>query len=211
MKQLLIVMGLLLIITSQGNAACISGNCRNGQGTFLFDGGNKYTGQFKNGLQNGQGTHTYVNGGRYVGQWKDGKYHGHGVFTKNNGETYQAIDGKRVGHVGAKARLAKANRAENLRIWSFLALISPVWGLIICFFRPCSIKRMISFIVMTLVGGFIAFFIAFAANGGAAGSSEMSLFSWICLLIYLAFYYPFLAKFLLNQKKKNPESNNLCG
>jgi len=100
--------------------------------TDLFDGGNKYTGQFKNGLQNGQGTHTYVNGGRYVGQWKDGKYHGHGVFTKNNGETYQAIDGKRVGHVGAKARLAKANRAENLRIWSFLALISPVWGLIIC-------------------------------------------------------------------------------
>ena len=36
----------------------------------------------------GQGTYTYANGDKYVGEWKDGVMHGQGTFTWANGDKY---------------------------------------------------------------------------------------------------------------------------
>jgi len=88
MKQLFIFFVFLFIITLECNAACVSGDCTNGHGTFIKDNGNKYEGQFKNGLQNGEGTFIFTNGNKYIGQWKDGKRHGHGIFTTTGGSKY---------------------------------------------------------------------------------------------------------------------------
>ncbi len=88
MKQLFVFVIFFFIITVECNAACISGNCTNGHGTFIKNNGNKYVGQFKNGLQNGEGTFIFTNGNKYIGQWKDGKRHGHGIFTTSNGSKY---------------------------------------------------------------------------------------------------------------------------
>ena len=44
-----------------------------GQGTFTWLSGNKYEGEWKDGVKNGHGTFTYSNGDKYEGEWRDGK------------------------------------------------------------------------------------------------------------------------------------------
>ena len=50
-------------------------------GTYVFDSGNKYVGEFKDDERNGQGTFTWVDGEKYVGEWKENKKHGQGTYT----------------------------------------------------------------------------------------------------------------------------------
>ena len=45
-------------------------NC---EGTLTLNDGNKYVGEFKDGLPNGQGTLTLNDGEKYVGEFKDGE------------------------------------------------------------------------------------------------------------------------------------------
>jgi hypothetical protein len=69
-------------------AACIEGDCLNGQGTITYSSGTKYVGGFKDGNFNGQGIITYSSGKKYVGEFKDGKKHGQGTMTHSDGEQY---------------------------------------------------------------------------------------------------------------------------
>ena len=59
----------LLLISTQSWAACIRGDCVNGQGTYTFADGGKYVGEFKDHKRTGQGTYTYADGGKYVGEY----------------------------------------------------------------------------------------------------------------------------------------------
>jgi len=72
---------------------------RNGQGTYTWPDGDKYVGQYVNGVRNGQGTYTWANGQKYVGQYRDGKENGQGTMTYPDGRTYvgQYVDGKKNG------------------------------------------------------------------------------------------------------------------
>ena len=47
---------------------------REGQGTYTFSDGKKYTGSFKNGKMHGPGILTSSSGNTYEGKWKNGKY-----------------------------------------------------------------------------------------------------------------------------------------
>ncbi len=70
-------------------AGCISGDCQNGTGVFVETMGDKYVGQFKNGLYNGQGTFEYIEGDKYIGEFKDGELNGKGsYFITEKGEKY---------------------------------------------------------------------------------------------------------------------------
>ncbi|TAF63927.1 MAG: hypothetical protein EAZ55_12530 [Cytophagales bacterium] len=112
--------GLYVIFTiatiSLLKAQCTSGDCENGFGTYLFSNGDKYVGQWKNGLRHGQGTYTwsmsgdyagdvyvgqfandkrngfgtytYADGTLYTGQWVNGEEHGQGTMTWPSGSTY---------------------------------------------------------------------------------------------------------------------------
>ncbi len=106
-----------------------------------------------------------------------------------------------MGDEGKRA-IAAQERMETIKVWVFLAVLCPLWGLLVCFFIPCSRRRIFAFIGASFAGGFVGFFITFAGNGGAAGSSEMSAIAWVCLLIYLVFYYPALARILFADKGK---------
>ena len=48
--------------------------------------GNKYEGDFSNGLIEGQGKLTAYNGDKYFGELKNGKFHGHGVMKSQSGD-----------------------------------------------------------------------------------------------------------------------------
>lgn len=52
-------------------SACVSGNCINGQGTYIWADGQKYEGQFKKGKRDGKGSHFRADGSKYVGQFKN--------------------------------------------------------------------------------------------------------------------------------------------
>jgi hypothetical protein len=67
---------------------CISGDCENGQGTYVYDNGEKYVGQWKDEGFHGQGTFTYASGSKYVGEWKDDNRNGQGTSTYADGGKY---------------------------------------------------------------------------------------------------------------------------
>ena len=89
MHYYLLYIFLLFISLSENIKAetgCISGNCDNGTGVYIYANGNQYSGEFKNGLKHGVGIFTYFsdtqdNEGRekYEGEFKDDIFHGFGI------------------------------------------------------------------------------------------------------------------------------------
>ena len=66
---------------------CVSGDCKNGEGTLEYCKGVRYTGQFKDGKNDGNGTLTWSNGYRsagrgieYTGEFKDDLPNGKGTY-----------------------------------------------------------------------------------------------------------------------------------
>ena len=57
-----------------------------GQGSLSFANGDKYVGEIKRGAFDGLGTHTFANGNIYIGEYKDGKKHGQGKMTYSYGK-----------------------------------------------------------------------------------------------------------------------------
>ena len=98
MKKLLLCLPLFLIWCNWSYAQCISGDCVNGQGTFVTPSGLKYVGEFKNGIREGQGTFTTPSGLKYVGEFKNGKSEGQGTLTYPDGSKFsgQFKDGRPV-------------------------------------------------------------------------------------------------------------------
>lgn len=61
------------------------GNCINGHGTMLYENGDKYTGEWKNGKREGYGIFRFANGDAYAGGWQNDKKEGSGIVTLANG------------------------------------------------------------------------------------------------------------------------------
>lgn len=57
--------------SSQG---CISGDCEDGYGTYIWKNGDQYQGSFSNGLRNGRGTYTLADGTVKKGYFNDDKF-----------------------------------------------------------------------------------------------------------------------------------------
>ncbi len=65
---------------------------RHGQGTQIWAGewsGQKYVGEWKDDKYHGQGTMTYISGDKYVGDWKDGTQNGQGAYTLADGKVWE--------------------------------------------------------------------------------------------------------------------------
>ena len=81
----------LFLSTSVFANECISGDCVNGYGTYVWDDGGKYIGESKNNLSHGQGTLTYADVDKYVGEYKNGVQQGNGTYTYADGTTENGI------------------------------------------------------------------------------------------------------------------------
>jgi len=70
------------------SAQCITGDCINGQGTFIYPSGAKYVGEFQNRRMHGQGFCQYSDSSKYEGMWKNGYPEGAGKKILANGEVW---------------------------------------------------------------------------------------------------------------------------
>ncbi|MEZ4908374.1 MAG: caspase family protein [Saprospiraceae bacterium] len=88
--NLSLIFVLLISLSSSINmtSQCISGNCTNGKGTFIFPSGGKYSGNFINGMLNGNGVFYYTNGNIYTGEWKNNIREGKGKLDMPTGDEY---------------------------------------------------------------------------------------------------------------------------
>ncbi|MCK4874629.1 MAG: sel1 repeat family protein [Sulfurimonas sp.] len=94
------------------------------------------------------------------------------------------------------------NDSSNIMPVLTLLLFFPIWFLLIGYFAKCSSKHMVITSIAIFIGGLLGLFIAFACNGGAGGSSEMSSFAWKCSIAYLVIYYIILAKIIFRTKQQ---------
>ncbi|MBL7828173.1 MAG: caspase family protein [Saprospiraceae bacterium] len=82
---------------------CVSGDCRNGIGTFVFPSGARYIGHFENGEIHGIGVCYYTDGSKYQGEWIHRYPEGKGTKTYSDGTTRTGLwkKGKPVDANGA--------------------------------------------------------------------------------------------------------------
>lgn len=67
---------------------CDERNFKHGTGTYTYDNGFQYVGEFKEDKKDGQGTITYPSGTKYVGEFKEDKKHGKGTLNHLDGSYY---------------------------------------------------------------------------------------------------------------------------
>ena len=111
----------------------------NGNGTFVWADGYRYTGAFIDGLKTGYGEYYYKNGDNYKGMFQvggddddmvmmmvmtffqAGKFHGQGEYSWSNGAKYVgehdqvSCDWRRSGHVTPCSPLIGAGPADRVR------------------------------------------------------------------------------------------------
>ena len=88
MRTLLSVWVCSMISIASLSAQCLEGDCKNGHGTYQFENGNKYVGDFRRAIMNGKGTLYFTNGNRYNGDWVGGFREGVGIYYFSNGNVY---------------------------------------------------------------------------------------------------------------------------
>ena len=88
LKKLAFFSFIILVSTSIASAQCTEGNCYNSNGTYLFENGDQYKGQWKKGEMSGYGVYEFANGDVYKGAWKKGLMDGRGTYTYANGDKY---------------------------------------------------------------------------------------------------------------------------
>ena len=70
-------------------AQCISGDCKDGTGIYMYPSGAKYIGQFKDGEIHGIGTCYYSDGSTYRGEWSHRYPEGNGIKTLADGRNWE--------------------------------------------------------------------------------------------------------------------------
>lgn len=115
--RLLLLVALLASSFDQISAQCLSGNCYNGSGTYRFDNGTKYSGQFVNGKPQGQGIMDYPSGNRYTGEWRGGMREGRGKMVfKKEGRVYEGQF--RANHMAGEGTMQYPNGDRYTGAWS---------------------------------------------------------------------------------------------
>ncbi|EMY78681.1 MORN repeat protein [Leptospira weilii serovar Ranarum str. ICFT] len=67
---------------------CKDGNCKNGQGIYVYDTGEVYSGSFKNDKRHGTGNIHYRDGDKYSGYFQNDKKVGTGTYRFANGAVF---------------------------------------------------------------------------------------------------------------------------
>ncbi len=107
MKNFLFLMSSLFLLVSGLEAQCVSGDCQQGTGIYLFPSGAKYIGQFKDGKPEGIGSCYYTDGSKYQGHWTSGFPEGEGIRIDPDGTQHR-------GHWKRGKQVEEPKREEHL-------------------------------------------------------------------------------------------------
>ncbi len=66
-------------------SGCISGDCANGNGTYKFNNGDIYVGDWKNSMRTGYGRYDWADGSYYIGFFSENNLHGKGSYYSADG------------------------------------------------------------------------------------------------------------------------------
>ncbi|MCX6253783.1 MAG: hypothetical protein NTV31_04820 [Bacteroidia bacterium] len=88
-KDMLINKFRIRSIEKMEEKGCISGNCHDGDGIFIYDDNSKYNGHWVMGKFDGYGIYYLNNGDRYEGNWSQGNYSGMGTYYSNGSKYYE--------------------------------------------------------------------------------------------------------------------------
>lgn len=110
---------------ARAEKGCISGDCREGFGTYVFKEGDKYVGAFHNELPHGRGTVFYTNGERYEGEMAFAKLNGYGTLFLKDGSEVSGYwqDGVYAPHVRAETAApaySPTPTRPGLQIWALV-------------------------------------------------------------------------------------------
>ena len=113
-KQWLPWILLAILASSNVHAECNKGSCQNGKGTYTWDNGDTYEGDWVDGDRTGKGKSTFANGDTYEGDWVDGYRAGKGKSTWANGDIEEGyyLDGVLVETL-AERELAEKKERER--------------------------------------------------------------------------------------------------
>jgi hypothetical protein len=75
---------LAVCLLKQNHAQCLSGDCQDGLGTYIWDSGDEFTGQWTGGVRTRIGVYDWKDGSYYYGYFQDGKLEGKGVYLGND-------------------------------------------------------------------------------------------------------------------------------
>lgn len=106
---------------------CVTGDCINGYGTYVYADGSRYIGPFKDSLSHGQGTAIYQKGGvttRYEGMFERGRVQGRGTYTYADGRKAMGYweDGKLIQSLESEIANPTSRPATtaSIKIWSVI-------------------------------------------------------------------------------------------
>ncbi len=107
---------------------CISGDCKNGFGAYIFEEGNRYIGHFANGLPEGNGEVIYTNGERYEGNMAKGYFDGYGTFYEQSGNMLRGYwqQSKFIGAqtLNSPSPYTATAPAPKLKVWAVIVGVS---------------------------------------------------------------------------------------
>lgn len=74
---------------ARASVGCVSGDCENGTGAFVYPTGERYVGEFEEGDKHGEGTEYYADGKlKYKGNFRDNLRSDYGLYFYRNGDKY---------------------------------------------------------------------------------------------------------------------------
>ena len=75
--------------TPRAAVGCVSGDCEDGRGVFVYPTGERYAGEFEEGDKHGEGTEYYTDGKvKYEGNFRDNLRSDYGTYFYRNGDKY---------------------------------------------------------------------------------------------------------------------------
>ena len=115
----------ILAAKSANGEGCISGNCVDGRGVYVYKNHSaRYEGTFQGEQAHGKGSIYYATGDVYVGDWVNGYFEGQGVLTLNDGKRISGY-WKASTHIGdtnpfqeTPAIRQDARQHNEMKIWA---------------------------------------------------------------------------------------------
>lgn len=71
---------------NSGSTGCVSGNCNEGWGKYVYEEKEHYVGFWQGGKRHGYGVYKWLGSGKYIGSWNNDQMQGYGVYIAKNGD-----------------------------------------------------------------------------------------------------------------------------